>query len=125
MSERCQSDVRAMSERCQSTMRACASEVTKRLKYSLEEIFLRAPSCVWKKAIYFCPSGLSLLRFRKIWSAFRGSDVAFQKFAWFYASDGSHCKVHVHFEEFVSHSRFQTLAAELQNGISEIFPGEV
>lgn len=27
-----------VSERCQSTMRACASEVTKRLKYSLEEI---------------------------------------------------------------------------------------
>ena len=109
-------------------MRARASEVTKHLKYSLElsleGIFLRA-SCVWKKAIYFYLSGLSLLRFRKIWSAFRGSDVTFQKFAWFYASDGSHCKVHVHFEEFVSHSRFQTLAAELQNGISEIFPGEI
>ena len=88
-------------------------------------IFYAHPSlCLKKKAILLC-EWLFLSSIQNILSAFRRGHVIFQKIAWFCASDGSHCKVHVHFEEFVSHRRFQTLAAELQNGISKIFPGEI
>lgn len=80
---------------------------------------------VWNKQYISVRSAFPFFPPERFGQHFEEATLFSQKVAWFYTSDGSHWKVHVHFEEFVSHSRFQTLAAELQNGISEIFPGEI
>lgn len=74
----------------QCTWSACGSEVTKRREYDLRAskasvFFLRALQFVWKKQ-YFCASGLSFLRFRKIPSTFWASCAIFQGIAWFYTT---------------------------------------
>lgn len=90
--------------------------------------FARTSVCLKKKAIFLCegpPLFFDSGRFRQHFGQAAQFPI-FQRIAWFYtADDGAHCKVRVHFEEFVSHIRCQTLAAELQNGISKIFSGEI
>lgn len=101
----------------QCTWSACGSEVTKRREYDLRAskapVFFCALFSLSKKsnisvrvASPFFDSG----RFRQHF----GQAAQFSRESpGFTQLDGSHCTVCVHFEEFVSHSRCQTLAAEL------------